>query len=159
VDDLHVCLVLLSFVVLHHEHDHTVLDEQIAEPPLCSVAVPYAQNLRASHGLATGDVHQCQQLTAEIVDRLHLISQLGLVNPVGCLIAYESPPTFWALLHLLKQPSLSIYKPQCAGVVDETPTVAVITRVVKQILPRYCRHFLLVCYEHDLYQLLSRCPL
>jgi hypothetical protein len=94
VDDLHVCLVLLSFVVLRHEHDYAVLDEQIAEPPLRGVAVPHAQNLGASRGLAAGDVHQCQQLTAEIVDRLHLISQLGLVDPVSCLIAHESPPTF-----------------------------------------------------------------
>jgi hypothetical protein len=74
VDDLHVCLVLLSFVVLRHEHDHAVLDKQIAEPPLRGVAVPHAQNLGASRRLAAGDVHQCQQLTAEIVDRLHPIS-------------------------------------------------------------------------------------
>jgi hypothetical protein len=159
VDDLHVCLVLLSFVVLRHEYDYAVLDEQIAELPLRGVAVPHTQNLGASHGLAAGDVHQCQQLTVEIVDRLHPISQLSLVDPIGCLIAYESPPTFWALLHLLKQPSLSIYGPRCAGVVDETPTVAVVARVVEQILPRYRRHFLLVCCKHDLYQLLSRCPL
>jgi hypothetical protein len=42
VDDLHVCLVLLSFVVLRYEHDYAVLDKQITELPLRGVTVPYA---------------------------------------------------------------------------------------------------------------------
>jgi hypothetical protein len=138
-------------MVLHHEHNYAVLDKQITEPPLRSVAMPHAQNLRASRRLAASDVYQCQQLTTEIVDRLHPISQLSLIDPVSCLIAHESPPTFWALLHLLKQPSLSIYRPQYTGVVDETPTVTVVARVVEQILLWHCGHFLLICYEHDLY--------
>jgi hypothetical protein len=59
VDDLYVCLVLLSFVVLHHKHDYAVLDEQIAEPLLRGVAMPHAQNLGASRRLAASDMHQC----------------------------------------------------------------------------------------------------
>ena len=131
MDDLHVCLVLLSFVVLRNKHDHAILDEQIAKSPLRGIAVSHAQNLGSSRGLAAGDVHQCQQLTAEIIDRLHPIPQLGLVDPVGCLIAHESLSAFGALPHPLKQPSASVHGPRCAGVVDETPPVAVVARVVE----------------------------
>lgn len=42
VDDLHVRLVLLALVVLRHEHDHAILDEQIPKPTLHGVAVPHA---------------------------------------------------------------------------------------------------------------------
>jgi hypothetical protein len=131
VDDLHVRLVLFSFVVLRNENDHAILDEQIAELTLCSVAVPHAQNLGSSCGLAAGDMHQRQQLTAEIVYRLHPIPQLGLVDAVRRLFAHESSPILGPILNALEQPSSSVYGPQRAGVVDETLSIAVVARVIE----------------------------
>ena len=57
MNDLHVYLVLLSFIVLYNKNDYAILDKQIVELTLCSVAMPYAQILGSLYRLAASDVY------------------------------------------------------------------------------------------------------
>jgi hypothetical protein len=58
MDDFHVGLVLLAFVVLRYKHDYAVLDKQIPKSSLHGITMPHAQNFGSSYGLTAGDVHQ-----------------------------------------------------------------------------------------------------